>query len=378
MTTTSLPHPTTRPRVLLVFGGVSTEHQVSCLTAASVVGAIDPDRYDVQCLGITQQGRYVRRDLDAVAAMDVVDGVLPSVSDDGPEAVLVPSADGVVLASREGDRLVDEQPVDVALLLLHGPGGEDGTIQGQLEMLGLRYTGSGVAASAVGMDKELMKQILVSAGLPVGRFTAIRPGEWERDREACLDAVAELGMPVYVKPARGGSSVGITKVDTLEALPAAIEEARRYDPKVLVEMGIEGGREIECGVLGPRGASSPRVSQPGEIVMFNDSGFYDFEAKYLPEEQVRIDVPADLDPETERSVIDAAARTFEAIGAEGLGRVDLFVTAENLVLVNEINTMPGFTEFSMFPMVWQASGMSYPEIIADIIDQALERPLGLR
>jgi len=368
-----------RIRVVLVFGGVSSEHSISCLTAASVASAIDTRRYEVTGLGITPGGRWTPYTLDEIRAFTVVDGVLPSLADDRPDAVLVHTAEGVFVAGLDGEAHVGgPRPVDVAMPVLHGPFGEDGTVQGYFEMLGLRYTGAGVAASAIGMDKQMMKLVLAGSGLPIGGFTTILPGQWEADREACRAAVADLGLPVYVKPARGGSSVGISRVDSLDELDAAVVEARRWDPKVIVETGFVGAREIECAVLGDLDGSGPRTSRVGEIRMHTDSGFYDFGAKYLPEEQVTLDVPATIAPGLEQRVREVAARTFTAVAAEGLGRVDVFVTADGEVVVNEINTMPGFTRYSMFPMLWQASGMSYPEVIDDLITQALRRPVGLR
>ena len=369
-----------RTRVVLVFGGISSEHSISCLTAASVASAIDTGRYDVTGLGITPSGRWTRYSLDEIRAFTVVDGVLPVLGEDRHEALLLRTLDGVVIADvdADGTLLSHGRPVEVAMPLLHGPFGEDGTVQGSFEMLGLRYTGAGVTASAVGMDKHMMKLILAGSGLPVGAFTTIQPGQWADDPRGCRDAVAALGLPVYVKPARGGSSVGISRVDSLDALDEAVREAERWDPKVIVERGFVGAREIECGVLGDLDGSGPRASRVGEVRMHTVSGFYDFDAKYLPEEQVTLDVPASVGPDLEERIRDAARRTFTAVSAEGLGRVDVFVTPGGEVVVNEINTMPGFTRLSMFPMLWQASGMTYQELIDDLIRQALRRPVGLR
>ena len=269
-------------------------------------------------------------------------------------------------------------PVDVAFALLHGPFGEDGTIQGLFEMMGTRYVGAGVLASAIGMDKHFMKLMLAASGLPVGPFVPIMPAEWDRDPAACLEAVAALHYPLFVKPARGGSSLGISKVDDSEDLRAAIEVAQRHDPKIIVEQGFVGARELECGVLGRPRRRPPEASEVAEIRMHNPSGFYDFEAKYLPEEQVSLDVPADVDPELADQVRELAVRTFEAIGCEGLARVDVFATRDRQVVINEINTMPGFTPHSMFPRMWAASGVPYPELVERLIRLAQQRPLGLR
>jgi D-alanine-D-alanine ligase len=292
--------------------------------------------------------------------------------------VLVRSAVGSDLAVRDRSGLAELGPVDLAFSVLHGPFGEDGTIQGLFEMMGTRYVGAGVLASAVGMDKHFMKLVFAASGLPVGPFVSITPAEWERDKAACLDAVAALDYPLFVKPARGGSSLGITKVDEESELVQAIEFARGYDPKVIVEQGFVGARELECGVLGDPAGGPPLASEVAEIRMHTASGFYDFAAKYLPEEQVDLDVPADVPGDVADQVRSWAVRAFQALGCEGLARVDVFVTRDRKVVVNEINTMPGFTEHSMFPRMWAASGVAYPELVERLIQLGLQRPVGLR
>lgn len=369
---------TGRVRVALIFGGLSSEHDVSCLTAGGVCRAIDAERFEVVGVGITPSGRWVRVPAEEMRVLDVVDGVLPRLDEDRPEAVLLRGPQGGQVATREGDRLVDVADVDVAFALLHGPFGEDGTIQGLFEMLGVRYVGSGVAASAIGMDKDLMKRSMTAAGLPVCPWVTITPRVWETDRAAAFADIANLGFPVFVKPARGGSSLGISKVDTADQLVEAIAAAQHYDPKVIVEKGFVGAREIELAVIDGISGGAPRVSLPGEIVVHNENAFYDFEAKYLPEEQVSLQVPAEVSSELMAQVQSLAGRTFEAMFVEGLARVDLFVTAAGVPFVNELNSMPGFTRHSMFPMLWEASGLSYPDLIAELIDLALARPLGLR
>ena len=375
-------HPT-RVRVALVFGGVSSEHEISCLTAGSAARAIDPERFEVIGIGITAEGNWVRISPAELVSYEVHDGQLPRVSPDRPEAVLLPGADGahgahgVEVATRHGDRLCDITGIDVAFALLHGPWGEDGTIQGLFEMLGVRYVGAGVTASAIGMDKDLMKRAMAGAGLPVGPWMAITPAQWRDDRAGSLARVGELRFPVFVKPARGGSSIGIFRVGDPSELEAAILAAQEFDPKVVVEQGFVGVREIELGVLqdldGP-----PWVSLPGEVVMHTPDAFYDFDAKYLPEEQVTLQVPADVSPDLLAAMQDLAGRTFAAMDVEGLARVDLFVDADGVPWVNELNTMPGFTRTSMFPMMWAASGLAYPELIATLVELALARPMGLR
>ncbi|QGF24819.1 D-alanine--D-alanine ligase family protein [Raineyella fluvialis] len=367
-----------RPTVAVVFGGNSSEHGVSCLTAAGVLAAIDQERYDLVAVGITRSGRWVQLGLDEVVALTTVDGVLPEVPEDRPDAVLARTPDGARIASIDGDRLVDVHDIDLAFSLLHGPMGEDGTIQGLFEMYGIRYVGSGVTASAVAMDKIRMKQVMALSALPIGPWVGIRPADWAADPEACLESISALRFPVYVKPARGGSSVGITRVEDPAGLRDAIAEAQRWDPRVIVEEGVVQAREIECGVLQDPAGGRPQASVVAEIEMHNASGFYDFDAKYLPEEQVSLHVPADLDPAVAAEVREVAIRVFEAFDCEGLARVDCFLTHDNTVLVNELNTMPGFTRFSMFPQVWAAAGVAYPDLIDRLIELALCRPVGLR
>lgn len=367
-----------RHRVAVVFGGTSSEHGVSCLTAAGVLGALDRDRFDVVGIGITRTGRWIVVDPDAISRLAVTDGKLPELSEDAAEALLMRVSSGSELAVCEQSALSHLGPVDVALALLHGPFGEDGTIQGLFEMMGTRYVGAGVLASAVGMDKHYMKLVLAASGLPVGPFVPITSAQWRQDQTACLEAVAALHYPVFVKPARGGSSLGISKVTDPERLEAAIKVAQDYDPKIIVEQGFVGARELECGVLADLDGGPPMASAVAEIRVHNESGFYDFDAKYLPEEQVDLDVPADVRPELASEVQELAVRTFEAIGCEGLARVDVFVTHEGQVVINEINTMPGFTPHSMFPRMWAASGIPYPELVERLITLALRRPVGLR
>ena len=369
---------TARSTVALVFGGASSEHEISCLTAAGVARVLDPDRFDVVGIGITAAGDWVRVPLDMVAGYRIEDGKLPSVADGLPEAVLLRGSGSAQVATRKGDSLVDVTDVDVVFALLHGPFGEDGTIQGLFEMLGVRYVGAGVAASAIGMDKDLMKRAMWAAGLPVGRWTAIEPRDWDRDAAGCAERVAELGYPVFVKPARGGSSIGISRVDAPDHLAEAVEAARVHDPKVVVEAGFVGCREIELAVLQGRDGEAPRVSLPGEIVLHTPGAFYDFEAKYLPTGEVTLDAPAKL---TRSEIADAqalAARTFDAMSVEGLARVDLFLGPDGRFFVNELNTMPGFTQTSMFPLLWQATGMEYPELVAELVELGLCKRLGLR
>jgi len=377
-TSTVRPDPGARPRVLLLFGGRSGEHAISCATAGGVLRAIDRTRYDVLPVGITPSGRWVLVE-DDPDRWSIVDGHLPEV-EDGPLEVLLPqgSDDRAVTVLEAGVLPRQIGAVDVVFPLLHGPFGEDGTLQGLLELADVRYVGAGVLASAVGMDKHFMKLVLAGQGLPIGEFTVLRPGAFARSPAAWTETIRGLGLPVFVKPARAGSSLGISRVDDLADLPAAIAAAELHDPKVVVEAGI-AGREIECAVLGGRDGARPRASLPGEIVVTDTRhGFYDFEAKYLDEAGVTLSCPADLPDALVREIREVAVRTFEAVGCEGLARVDVFVTPDGDVVVNEINTMPGFTPFSMYPRMWQATGLSYADLIDELLQLALHRPTGLR
>ncbi|WKV16430.1 D-alanine--D-alanine ligase family protein [Janibacter limosus] len=372
-------HPSRKPRVAVVFGGRSSEHAVSCATAAGVLRAIDRDTYDVVPVGITRDGARVPAADDPDALM-LTPGSTPEVTDTGTEVIL-PTRVGQSSLSvhRPGEALEAPGEVDVVFPLLHGPYGEDGTLQGMLELTDIRYVGSGVLASAAGMDKHYMKVVFVGAGLPVGPYTVITDTQWRRDKAAAMDAVGALTYPVFVKPCRAGSSMGVSKVDGPEGLEAAIDAAREHDLKVIVESGIVG-REIECAVLQGRGLDAPRTSMPGEIVVEAGHGhdFYDFEAKYLDEASVVLSCPADLPEGVADEVRRPAAAAFESPACEGLARVDCFVTEGGAVVINEINTMPGFTPHSMYPRMWEASGVTYPELVDELIQLALERPVGLR
>ncbi|NLT30526.1 MAG: D-alanine--D-alanine ligase, partial [Propionibacterium sp.] len=326
---------TERVRVALVFGGETAEHGVSCLTAASVMAAIDTDRYEVIGIGITRDGQLTRYTAEQIAGLVTVDRTLPEVSPDHPTAVLMRVGEGCEVATLTGDRLTDRQPVDVAFALIHGPYGEDGTIQGLFEIFGLRYVGTGVTGSAAGMDKVLMKQVLAAHGLPIGPYVAVPARRWLTEPEAIRAEVARLTWPVFVKPARGGSSMGITRVTEPDQLDAAIEFAREFDPKVIVEQGFVGAREIECAVLGDLDGGPARTTKVGEIVMHTESAFYDFDAKYLPEEQVTLRVPTEVPEDVLERARDLARRSFEAFDGEGLARVDFFLDGDDL-FVNEL------------------------------------------
>ncbi|MDQ3431214.1 MAG: D-alanine--D-alanine ligase [Actinomycetota bacterium] len=367
--------PRHRPRVAVVFGGRSSEHAISCITAGSVLAAVDRSRYDLVPVGITREGRWVLAP-DDPQRLSITDGELPSVDAAGASVALSSDPTSRELTVQEPGAVPQVLgEVDVVLPLLHGPYGEDGTLQGLLELAGVPYVGSGVLSSAASMDKEFMKRLLAAAGLPVGPYVAVRPRQWERDRAGVREAVAALSWPVFVKPARGGSSIGISKVAGPEQLDEAVEAARAHDPKVVVEAAIDG-REIECGVLEGLEGEPPDASVPAEIRVRGDHEFYDFTAKYL-DEATDLDVPADLPPAVAAEVRRVAVDAFEALSCEGLARVDFFLTPTGLV-VNEVNTMPGFTPTSMFPLMWRASGLDYPALVERLLRTALSRPTGLR
>ncbi|WP_340557590.1 D-alanine--D-alanine ligase family protein [Streptomyces sp. GSL17-111] len=373
--------PPRKPRVAVVFGGRSSEHGISVLTAGAVLRAIDREKYDVLPIGITADGRWALT-ADAPERMAITDRELPSVaelarSDTGGVVLPVDPASREVVHSEPGSVPTVLGEVDVVFPVLHGPYGEDGTLQGLLELAGVPYVGSGVLASAVGMDKEYMKRVFASYGLPVGPFTVIRPREWDRDqagaRKKVVDFAGEHGWPVFVKPARAGSSMGISKVDDLTGLDDAIEEARRHDPKVIVESLLRG-REIECGVL--EFGDGPQASVPAEIPPVTSHDFYDFEAKYI--DSAAGIVPAPLTEEQTAEVRRLAVLAFEAASCEGLVRADFFLLEDGRFVLNEINTMPGFTPISMYPRMWQETGVSYPELVDRLLQAALHRSTGLR
>jgi D-alanine-D-alanine ligase len=367
-----------RPRVAIVFGGRSSEHAVSCVTAGSVLEAIDRTAYDVVPIGIATDGRWVLESGDTSRLQITGADELPSVDGDRASVALLREArstDLVVHEPAQPPRTLGE--VDVVFPLLHGPWGEDGTIQGMFEMAGVRYVGAGVLASAVGMDKAYAKVVMRAAGLPVLPSVTVSTREWYRDPDGVRHRVADLGFPLFVKPARAGSSMGISKVHDASELDAAIEEAHRHDAKALVEQAAVGAREIECGVLEALDGT-PETSVPAEIVIGGEHEFYDFAAKYLPEEHTRLDVPADLPDATAAELRELAVRAFEAIGCEGLARVDFFVMPDGSIVVNELNTMPGFTPTSMYPRMWAATGVDYPALVDRLIRLALRRSTGLR
>lgn len=376
---------TQKPRVLVLFGGQSSEHSVSCVTAAGVLNAIDIDQFDVVPVGITATGQWVRPAEDP-RSYSFGGGKLPRVKPaestvqlfSGQAGSMQRSAQLLEIGADGSAQSLGE--VDVVLPLLHGPFGEDGTVQGLLELAGLPYVGAGVLASAVGMDKHFMKIAFRAAGLKVGPYETITARQWAHDPDAAAQRVKSLELPVFVKPARAGSSVGITRVDDWTQLEVAIAEAQKHDPKVVVEQGL-AGREIECGVLGGRGAFRARASLCGEIVVHDGAEahqFYDFTAKYTDASAADLSCPADLPEEIGEEIRRQAVIAFEALDAEGISRADFFYTEDGEVVINEVNTMPGFTPISMYPQMWKATGIDYPELITELVSLALERPAGLR
>ncbi len=369
-----------KPRVAVVFGGRSDEHGISCLTAGSVLAAIDEEKYDVVPIGIAADGRWVLESGESGRLALGAGGQLPAVDAAAPGVQLTAGSDGSsgLVVQDAADVPKDLGDVDVVFPLLHGPWGEDGTIQGLLEMAGVRYVGAGVLASAVGMDKHYMKVVLRAAGLPVLPHVLITARGWDDDREACREEAQAMGFPVFVKPCRGGSSFGISKVHDLDGLDEAVEEAQRHDPRVMVEAYAgEGAREFECGVLQGLDGGAPECSVVAGITVTGDHEFYDFEAKYL-EDATTLEIPADIDDALSDEIRGLAGQAFLAAGCEGLARVDFFVQHDGRVVINEFNTMPGFTLTSVFPQAWAATGLDYPALVDRLIGLALARDVGLR
>lgn len=349
-----------KKRVAIICGGRSSEHQISCISARGVLSAIDRNLFDPILIGITHDGIWVElKDGEQFATGE---DLLPHVPADAPQLV----ADIHGFKDSFGKII----QIDIAFPLLHGAYGEDGTIQGLFEMADIPYVGSGVLASAVAMDKTFAKPIYADFGLKVADGITVHKKDWATQRELEMSKIKALGFPLFIKPARSGSSRGTTKVKEEKAIVTAIEEAHRHDPRAMVEVAIIG-REIECAVLEIDGRAHASVL--GEIRVHEPHEFYDFEAKYI-DGSTTFDVPADVSPEITRQISEAAVIAFEALGCEGLARVDFFLTADNEILINELNTMPGFTSSSVFPMLWKASGKSYSEVITQLCTSAMQRP----
>jgi D-alanine-D-alanine ligase len=345
-----------RLRLGVLFGGRSGEHEVSVVSAQHVMAAADRERFQVVPIGIAKNGAWL--------TPEETEAILARPDEPYRKAVTLCQGHGLLARPQALEVL---KRLDVVFPVLHGPYGEDGTVQGFLELAGVPYVGAGVAASAVGLDKALMNALFSQAGLPSPEYVVLTWHEWKKDpTEAARTLEGRLPYPMFVKPANGGSSVGITKVRSREDLHDAMTLASRYDRKAVVEAAVEG-REIECAVLGN---DEPEASPLGEIVYSRE--FYDYEAKYL-DPNTKLIAPADVPEETEARIRDMALRAYRAFDCAGMARVDFFLLPDGQVLVDEINTVPGFTPISMYPRLWQLAGLSYPELIGRLVDLALER-----
>lgn len=349
-------------RVGIIFGGRSTEHEVSLQSAKNVIAALDKTKYETVLIGIDKTGRWLRSS-----------GANYLLHSENPKLIALNKkvAQGMVLIPGEERQLMVlsggevNQALDVVFPVLHGPLGEDGTMQGLLKLMDIPFVGPGVLGSAIGMDKDVQKRLLRDAGIPVAKFLTIH--EQDRNKISFARVKKQLGLPLFVKPANAGSSVGVSKVKTETDFESAITDAFRYDSKILIEEGIDG-REIECAVLGNE---SPIASVPGEIKPNHE--FYSYEAKYIDENGAVFEIPAKLSKAVVKMVQETAIASFKALECEGMARVDLFLTKDGRVLVNEINTIPGFTKISMYPKLWEASGITYPKLIDTLITLALAR-----
>ena len=372
-------------KVAIVFGGKGPEHAISCLGAGNVLSAIDRSKYEVIPIGITTEGSWLEVP-DEPGRLAITAGELPSVEAVAkPDAHVVPWAyqgDSEVVASAPGHIPHVLGDVDVVIPVLHGPYGEDGTLQGLLELAGVPYVGAGVLASAVSMDKEYMKLIFAARGLPVGPHVIVRERDWPpaappTERQAQVAAqLDELGWPLFVKPARGGSSLGTSKANDRDQLAEAIALAREYDPKVIVEAGLTA-REVEVAVLQGLDGAPPDTSLPGELRLEGEEEFYDFEAKYLSGSSGML-IPAPIPSADLQRIREMAAVAFDAVSAEGLARVDFFYLPDGQILINEINTFPGMSPTSYFQKMWEATGMAFPQVIDRLLETALARRTGLR
>ena len=356
---------TGKRRVAVVFGGRSAEHEISVLSARSVIDALDPQRYDVVAIGVTKEGRWrlMPAGPPALAAGGAaLPGVEPAA---GAEIALDQDPGSQAIVAADGART----SIDVVFPVMHGPYGEDGSIQGLFEMAGVPYVGSGVLGSAVGMDKAVQKVLFEAAGIPVVPHEVVHEREWEEDPEAVEARAQHLGYPMFAKPAALGSSIGIRKVDGPDELRAALEDAFRYGRKAVLERSMDRARELEVSVLGN---DDPVASVAGEIVP-RGHDFYDYEAKYLDEHGAELVIPADVPGEVLEELQRMAVAAFRAIDACGMARMDFFLLDEDRLFLNEVNTIPGFTSISMYPRLWDASGLPYPQLVDRLIELAIER-----
>ncbi|MBW1947856.1 MAG: D-alanine--D-alanine ligase [Deltaproteobacteria bacterium] len=349
-------------RVGILFGGKSGEHEVSLRSAKNVLEAIDQEKYEVILIGIDKKGQWSLLETSRYLLHDE-DPKRIKIHDSDARISLIPGGSQERLVSPSGPGSVG--PIDVVFPILHGPFGEDGTIQGLLKLADLPFVGAGVLGSALGMDKDVMKRLLRDAQIPIARFLIFNLHL--RNEMNFEDIKARLGLPFFVKPANYGSSIGISKVHDMDQFEQAVDEAFQFDHKVIIEEHVEG-REIECSVLGNE---DPIASVPGEIIPSHE--FYSYEAKYIDEHGALLKVPAELPAQITGQVQDLAIKAFKTLCCEGMARVDFFLKTNNEVIVNEINTIPGFTKISMYPRLWEASGLSYPELIDRLIQLAIER-----
>jgi D-alanine-D-alanine ligase len=353
-----------RRRVAVLFGGRSAEHEISCISARSVIDALDPGSIEVVPIGISRDGRWHR--LSGPPALPTETGRMPQVTDgSGAEVELAAESGSRELVAADGSR----EPIDVVFPVLHGPFGEDGAIQGLFELADVPYVGAGVLGSAIGMDKDVQKRLFLQAGLPVGPFETVHEKGWDDDPESVEASAEALGYPAFTKPATLGSSVGVSKVHDAAELAAGLAEAFRYARFAIVERAAEDAREIECAVLGN---DEPVASVAGEIVP-EGHDFYDYEAKYLDEHGARLLIPAELEPEVLEEVQRLAVVAFRTTRCSGMARVDFFLMGEDELWVNEVNTIPGFTSISMYPKLWEASGLAYRDLVQRLLDLAIER-----
>jgi D-alanine-D-alanine ligase len=338
-------------RVGILFGGQSAEHEISILSARNVLAALDRSRFDPVLIGIDKSGKWLAQD----------ERRLIGASRDPREVQVEPGVPAPIE--------VAAGQIDIVFPVLHGTLGEDGAMQGLLEVAGVPYVGAGVLGSAVGMDKDVMKRLLRDAGIPIADFRTVRRERFLADPRAGCEAMLPLGFPMFVKPANAGSSVGVSKVTAPDQLESALHHALQFDTKAIVEQGI-AGREIELAVLG---GEPPTVSIAGEIIVEHADGFYSYQAKYLDEHGARLEMPAKLSPGELARAQQLALRTFEALECEGMARVDLFLGGDGTFCVNEINTIPGFTAISMYPKLWELSGVSPQQLVSRLIDLGLQR-----
>jgi D-alanine-D-alanine ligase len=354
--------PASKLRVGIVFGGQSVEHEISILSARNVLVALDKSRFEPILIGIDKSGRWLTQDPEKLLA-SAHDPRLVSVAPGIPIQLAAP------LTARTISALTNTAPIDVLFPVLHGTFGEDGSIQGLFEVAGIPYVGAGVLGSAIGMDKDVMKRLLRDAGIPCAPFRTIRRSHFDANPATACAELASLGFPLFIKPVSSGSSVGIRKVADVAALATAVSHAFQFDNKVIAEVAI-AGREIELAVLG---GTAPTVTVAGEIIVQHRDGFYSYDAKYIDADAARIEIPATITAAEQSQAQRLALRAFEVLECEGMARVDLFLQVDGQLLVNEINTIPGFTDISMYPKLWAASGVSAGDLITRLIELALAR-----